>query len=61
MMQKYPGRIEAFYGVEPSEDLEEVIDNIALKKNIFKKGHVIDRARMARLILADWHKGNIII
>jgi len=59
LMGKYPGKIEECYGVEQKEDFEETLDDIAVKKGIFRRGKVPDRIRMARLILADWHKGNI--
>jgi ribosome biogenesis GTPase A len=59
LMVKYPGKLEAFYGVGLNVDLEQVIDDMAVKKKLFLRGKVPDRTRMARMILVDWDKGNI--
>ncbi|NQV09523.1 50S ribosome-binding GTPase [Candidatus Woesearchaeota archaeon] len=59
LMEKFPGMVESYYKVKKNEDLEEVIEEIARKKNILKKGGVPDMKRMAREILKDWQKGEI--
>jgi ribosome biogenesis GTPase A len=59
LMQKYPGKFEKFYDSKMDDDLEQVIDDLAVKRNLFLRGKVPDRIRMARIILVDWHKGNI--
>ena len=59
LMDKFPGRIEKYYEVKVKEDKEESLEEIALKKNIIKKGNEADVMRLARLILRDWQKGKI--
>jgi ribosome biogenesis GTPase A len=59
LMKKYPGRIEAFYGVAVSDDKEETLEEIALKRNMLIRGGGSDIMRMARIILKDWQKGLI--
>ncbi len=59
LMERFPGRIETFYGVKENEDVDEVIESIAKKRNILKKGGGPDADRMARMILKDWQKGII--
>lgn len=58
-MNNFPGRIENHYGVETKEDKEETIKEIAIKKNLIKKGGEPDIERMAIVILKDWQKGDI--
>jgi len=60
LMQRFPKKIESFYEVEPNEDLEAVIEVIAVKRNILKKGNVPDIMRTSRMILKDWQKGVIV-
>ncbi len=59
LMKEYPGKIEKYYKVEPKEDPEEVIEEIAKKSNVLKRGGIPDLSRMARMILKDWQKGEI--
>lgn len=59
LMEKFPGLLEAYYGVEVKEDKEETLEDIAVKRNIIKKGRQPDLMRMARLMLKDWQKGDI--
>jgi ribosome biogenesis GTPase A len=59
LMEKYPGKIESFFGIDVIEDKEEEIEMIARKRNILKKGGVPDIMRMARMILREWQKGAI--
>jgi hypothetical protein len=59
LMERFPGRIESFYGVKLREDKEKTIEDIAKKKNILKKGSVLDVMRAATMILKDWQKGVI--
>lgn len=59
LMKKYPGKLEAFYEVENTGDFEECIAEIALKKKIVHRGGKPDLTRIARMVLADWHKGII--
>ncbi len=59
LMERFPGKIESFYGVKEKEDKEETIEEIALKSNTLKKGGIPDTMRMAKTILKDWQKGAI--
>jgi len=59
LILKFPGRIEIFYGIEPNEDKEQTVEDIAFKKHMLKKGGNPDIVRTARMILKDWQKGLI--
>ena len=59
LMEKFPGKIEKYYGIEVQEDKEEEIEEIAHKINILKKGGIPDVVRASRMILKDWQKGDI--
>lgn len=59
LITKFPGRIEQHYGVPRMDDPYDVIDEIARKRRILKKGGEPDHLRMARMILSDWQKGRI--
>lgn len=58
-MRLFPGRIEAFYGVEQSEDKQGTIEEIALKRKLLMKAGVPDVQRAARLVLKDWQADKI--
>src|SRR3989344_6846665 len=47
LIESLDGKIEAYFGVERKEDSFEILDNIAIKKHILKKGGVPDTNRMA--------------
>ncbi|MFH1316170.1 MAG: GTPase [Candidatus Woesearchaeota archaeon] len=59
LIEGYPGIIEKHYGVKSSEDSEEILEMIAEKFNLFKKGKTPDLMRAARMIIQDWQKGKI--
>jgi ribosome biogenesis GTPase A len=59
LMEKFPGKIEEFYGVKVRRDKEKTLEELALKKNILKKGAIPDIMRMGSVILKDWQKGVI--
>ncbi|MFH1589888.1 MAG: GTPase [archaeon] len=59
IMEQFPGKIEAYYGVEINDDFEASLENIARSKNIVKSGNQLNIDQMARTILKDWQKGNI--
>jgi ribosome biogenesis GTPase A len=59
LMQKFPGRIEAYYKIAPSEDEEQRILDIGAKFNLLKKGGEPDLLRASRMILKDWQAGKI--
>ncbi len=56
LMERVPGKIEKFYNVQ-GEDFEVILEDIAIKKKIMKKGNIPDTSRMARMILTQWQKG----
>ncbi|NOZ80404.1 MAG: GTPase [DPANN group archaeon] len=59
LMERFPGTIESWYEVSPDEDPENVLEAIARKRNVLKRGNVPDTQRMATMILKDWQKGTI--
>lgn len=59
MMKEYPGVIEKYYGVDVSDDLESVIENIAMKTGKLKKQRQPDIERCSRDIIKDWQRGKI--
>lgn len=59
LMEKFTGKIEAFYEVEVMENKEETIEEIAVKKNLVRKGNEPDIERVSRMILKDWQNGLI--
>lgn len=59
LLGSHPGIIERFYGVDVSDDREETLERIALKKRVLIKGGEPDSGRMARLVLQEWQKGKI--
>jgi ribosome biogenesis GTPase A len=56
IMELHPGRVEKHYGVKKSDN---VISDIALKRNLLKKGAEPDEDRVFRMILKDWQTGKI--
>lgn len=59
LVKALDGKIERFYGMEKSEDMDMVLEQIALKYKMLRKGGVPDVERMARQIINDWQKGKI--
>ncbi len=59
LMEMFPGKIEAHYGVEQKQDKEETLVVIAVKKNLLMKGNKPDIQRTATMILKDWQNGEI--
>ena len=59
LIEELDGKIEDYYQVEKSEDTEETLEKIAIKKNILKKGKEPDTARMGKEIIMLWQKGKI--
>jgi len=59
LIESYPGLIEKKYGVKTQEDKEAVIEGIALKFNMKKRGGIPDIERASKMILHDWIKGKI--
>ncbi len=59
LIESNPGLIEKKYGVKAQEDKEAVIESIALKFNMKKKGGMPDIERASKMILHDWINGKI--
>ncbi|MBU0930223.1 MAG: 50S ribosome-binding GTPase [Nanoarchaeota archaeon] len=59
LIELLDGKIEAYFGVERKEDSFEILDDIAIKRNILKKGGVPDTNRMAIEIIRLCQKGKI--
>ena len=59
LMEKYPGMIEYFYGVDIQKDKEETIKEIALKRGILRKGVEPDITKTSKTIIRDWQTGKI--
>lgn len=53
------GRIEEYYGVSVSKDLDDTIEAIGEKLNLMKRGGEVDSRRAAVQIILDWQKGRI--
>lgn len=59
IMEEHPGKVEKYYDIEISEDFEETIEKIAIKKKIVMKGNKPDIDKMSRAILKNWQTGKI--
>lgn len=59
IMEHYPGKIEKHYGVEISQDKEQTLEQIALKKKVILKAGEPDIRTMATVILKNWQTGKI--
>ena len=59
LLKQFPGRVEDHFGVEPRHDPEEVLEAIAKKKHLLRKGNEPDIERAARMILKMWQQGDI--
>ncbi len=59
LMERYPGTVEKYFGVEPGESPRETIERIALKKNLLLKGGVPDVQRAARMAISAIQKGKM--
>ena len=59
IMEQYPGKIERHYEVEVTEDKEQTLEKIALKKKVLLKAGEPDTVRMAVVILKEWQTGKI--
>jgi len=59
LLKTHPGRVEKRYGVKVRRDKEVVIEDIAFKLNLKKKGNLPDVERASRKILQDWLDGKI--
>jgi len=60
LMQQYPGKIEAYYGLKDyANDLDGMFEEIGKQKNFLKKGGEIDDDKVARKIIKDFQEGKI--
>lgn len=59
MAQKFPGYLSGRYGVEECEDCALMLDSIALKRGLVRKGGVADEERASIAIIDDFRKGRI--
>ena len=58
-MKEFPGKIEKFYNLEPSGDLELVLETLGRKWGFLLGGGVVNTDRTSRRILKDWQEGKI--
>ena len=59
LVEQYPGIFEKFYNIQANGDSEILIEELARKKHILKKGNVVNGDRVARMILRDFQEGKI--
>lgn len=59
LMNRFPGKVEEFYGVPVREDKLATIEEIALKKHVIMKGGLPDVKRMSVAIIMNWQRGKI--
>ena len=59
LMEELDGMIERYYEVTKSDDYEDTLERIAIKKNVVSKGNIPDTQRMAREIIRLWQRGKI--
>ena len=59
LIQDYPKLFEKYFKMEHNDDAFEFLEEIALKRNILKKGGEPDLMRFGRTILQDWQTGKI--
>jgi hypothetical protein len=59
LMQRFPGVIERYYGVDVRNDFEDTIESIAIKRNMVSRGSKPDIMRASKMILIDWQNGSI--
>lgn len=57
LIKTFPGLIGEYYDVVENDD---IIESIAKKRNLLKKGNEPDISRTARMILKDWQTGKIV-
>ncbi len=59
LITELKGKVEACYGVEPTDNPEETLANIAKKINRWKKHGLPDIDGVSRTIIMDWQRGKI--
>ena len=59
LMRQNPRLFEKFYGIEADGDSEILLEELGKRKNLRKKGNLVDTERTARVVLKDWQEGKI--
>ena len=59
IIESLKGKVEAHFKVPVSDDFDETLENIAIKKNLLRKGGEADTERMARVIVKLFQEGKI--
>ncbi len=61
LRKEKPGALESFYGitVEENEDMEVILEKIAVHFHFLKKGGLPDIMRAARKLIEDWQQSRI--
>ena len=59
IIKELNGKVEEYYDVPISSDLEKTLELIALKKKALKKGAIPDTTKIAKQIILEFQKGNI--
>ena len=54
-----PMKLKLVYGLNPGLEPEEILEEFGKKRNILKKGGIVDEKRAAIQLILDWHKGKI--
>jgi len=54
-----PNALKNVYNIDPNSYPEEILNQIALKKNMLMKKGIPDERRAAIQFLSDWHSGKI--
>ncbi len=59
LVKEYPGKVNARYGVEESDDIPELLMDIAKIRNCISKGGEIDYSKAAGLVIDEFRSGKI--
>ncbi len=59
LIREYPGLLEKHYKIRADGNSERLIEELGRKKNLLKKGGVVNEDQVARFILKDWQAGKI--
>lgn len=59
LIEELDGKVEDYFGVNDYDDPLNTLAEIALKKNVLKKGGVPDTSRMGKEIIRLWQNGKI--
>ena len=59
LLRDFTKQIDKFYQTHSEGDSEKLIEELGRKKNLLRKGGVVDEDRTARIIIRDWQEGKI--